>query len=41
MQDKTITSALCQLRLQLIRAGQTLAHVDALLMQRGVPNFDS
>ena len=36
MQDKTITSALCQLRLQLIRSGQTLAHVDALLVQRGV-----
>lgn len=36
MQDKTITSALCQRRLQLIRSGQTLDHVDALLVQRGV-----
>ena len=36
MQDKTITSALCQLRLQLIRSGQAVTHVDALLVQRGV-----
>jgi len=36
MLDKTITSALCALRKQMIRAGHDLAHVDALLRQRGV-----
>ena len=36
MQDKTITNALGQLRLQLIRSGADLIHVDALLAQRGV-----
>jgi hypothetical protein len=36
MLDKTITSALVTLRLQMIRSGSDLAHVDALLIGRGI-----